>query len=111
MAKLLTTVVKLQLVPLLTESSNAYPRPYYSRTAVFAPNVNAKSLSLKMLFNVHAPRCFHGQADERIGLSSGGFVDPNLMELAGWMDSIEARSPVLPGQGSVRQSPYCAMSA
>lgn len=78
---------------------------------MFVRNVNAKSLDLKMLFNVHESQCFHGQADERRGLSSGGFVDPNLMELAGWMDSIEARSPVLPGQGSVRQSPYCAMSA
>lgn len=55
---------------------------------------------------------FHGHADERMDISSWGFVDLDLMELAGWMDSIEARSPCSSRKGgSVRQSPYCATSA
>lgn len=91
------------------------PRLNISELQCLPLNVNAKSQSLYNIFshllNVHPPPCFHGQADERMGLSSWGFVDPNLMELAGWMDSIEARSPVLPGKGSVRQAPYCATSA
>lgn len=61
---------------------------------MFVLYVNAKSLSFMlfilmlyiifcMLFKIHLLQCFYGQMDERMGLSSWGFVDPSLMELAG----------------------------